>query len=151
MINKNGKMPLSKKGSVTANPDSIFANKLGIPKDVQEDLTANNLVGRWIDGKKLTESYGYHDKGWVPYQLPEKLRKSQWRTGNDPDGTLRRGSLVLAVKTTEDVAKHKAFLKLRAEQSTVQRHNKEEAEKMRHWAKEAGDGVKIIEGYEENE
>jgi hypothetical protein len=150
-MNKNGKLPLSKKGTVTTNPDSVFSSKLAIPKDIQADLDERKLEARWIDGKSLTENYGYHAKDWIPYEMPEKLRKSQWRTGNDPDGTFRRGTLVLAVKSTEDVAKHKAFLKLRAEQSTVQRHNKEEAEKMRHWAKETGGGVKILEGYEENE
>jgi hypothetical protein len=83
--------------------------------------------------------------------MPAELRKSQWRAGNDPDGTFRRGSLVLATKTKEEAAKHKAFLKLRAERSTVSRHQKDEAEKLKHWAKEAGGGVKILEGYDENE
>ena len=150
-MNKNGKMPLSKKGTVTANPDSVFTNKLAIPKDIQADLDKRGMVGRFVDAKALTENYGYHKSDWIPYQMPTELRKSQWHTGNDPDGTFRRGSLVLACKSKEDVAKHKAFLKLRAEQTTVTRHNKEEAEKMRHWAKETGGGVKILEGYEENE
>lgn len=150
-MNKNGKIPASKKGQVTLNPDSVFSNKLIIPEKIKKDLEERGLEARFVDAKKLYENNGYHERDWVPYVMPPDMRTTEFKFGNDPDGVFRRGTLLLAVKSKEDAAKHREFLRLRAERLNVTNHQKEEADKMRQWAKETRGGVKVLEGYEEND
>jgi hypothetical protein len=152
---KNGKKPLSTKGTpeVMESYDDLFGNRLSISPELKAELDAKGLVGRWVDAKKLYEFNGYHPKGWAPYkrvtQVGEKLDKQDFRFGSDPDGTVRRGTMILAAKSKEEVARHQRFLKQKAErfQSTTGSH----AETLRKTVKEGRANSVVIEGYDEDD
>jgi hypothetical protein len=143
---KNGKKPLSEKStsSFGFNPDE-FGNTLSIPPDLKKELDEQGLSPRWINAKKLAEMQGYHPKGWVVYKRSANMPTDP-AFGNSPDGIVRRGDCVLAVKTKEAHAKHKAYLAQRVKaQAGVRTQQADELRQM------AGKRIKVEEGYGEDD
>lgn len=153
---RQGRRPVSQRATKPVlNYDQIFGNSLSLDADIQAEIDRKGLVARFVDAKKLQEFGGYHPKGWVPYKREKKssdtIGTEEFKFGNDPSGIIRRGSLILAVKTKEDVAKHRMFLDQRAELQTTQHSQGEKAQELRQFAKEKGLDANILEGVEENE
>lgn len=107
----NGRKPLSeKKQAVTY--DDLFGNMFSIPADVQKDLDAKGLEGRFISYPKFVKMGNQHDRGWVPYVKPESLRSaSALGLGASTDGTIRRGDSVFAVRPKEICEQHRNILR----------------------------------------
>lgn len=140
----NGKKPISSKPT---NSGDLFGNALNIPPVVQAELDEKGLVGRWVNAIKLQQMGGYHPKGWQPFRS-EKY-KSDFKFGSDPDGVIRRGDCILAVKTLEDVETHKEWL---ANRVAVQRDtNKVKAQEFRDAMRQSGLNSKVVEGYGDDE
>lgn len=149
-----GRKPLSAKPKPSVlQHDDLFGNACSIPQELRDELDAQGLECRFIDAKRLYEMNGYHDKGWIPYKreakASDKVNASDWKFGNDPGGVVRRGSLILAVKTKEQVQKHKLYLKQKADRQKG--FNAEKAAEMRKFAKDNNLPAEIHEGFEEND
>lgn len=147
-----GKKPLSqKKRSVSAvgAPD-FFRNKLMLPADIAADIEKQGLEPRWIAYKPYVENGNSHDKGWVAYRRPKQGTGAvdELQLGSSPDGIIRRGDLVLAVRKQEMGDRHRAYNEERAYNQTF-RHKKAMADELRQMAKEAN--LEVTEGYEEDE
>lgn len=154
-MNKNGRQPISKRprrNSFVA-ADDVFGNPLTLDDNLKKELADQGLAYRFVDAKRLYEMGGYHDKGWIPYKRTSKASDSiglgEFKFGSDPEGIIRRGSLILAVKTAEQVAKHRAFLRVRADRGADFNHEK--AEELKKFARDKGLGAEVYEGYEDNQ
>lgn len=152
---KNGKKALSTKQNPVKvfTTDDVFGNNLSLPPEVAEDFKKKGWVPRWIDAQQLHGRGGYHPKGWVVYRRSfdqsATIKSDDMKWGNDPDGVVRRGSLILAYKTKEKADEHRGFLKQRA--NLHSQNQKSQADELRAMAREGGLETKIHEGYEENE
>jgi len=135
------------------NYDDIFGNQLSVPPDVAEDMATHGWEPHWLNAKQLHTNQGYHPKGWKVYRRDRQalgtpstrtMDSQEFRYGSDPDGCIRRGDLILGYKTSEEVAKHRAYLKQRADrQSNVQATTAKELRKM---VRDGGLASTVIEG-----
>lgn len=145
ILQKPGKVPFT-------NYDEVFGNNLALPDDLKKELEDKGLVPRFIDGKKLHENGGYHPKGWIPYKRDsQKTDTLDFKFGNDPSGVLRRGSLILAVKTKEEALKHRQFLDERNAQYDTARMQEQKAEELKRYAKSNRFDSNIQQGFDDNE
>lgn len=151
-MNKGRKPIETKQKSVSFAHDELFGNALKVDEALENELTAKGLIGRWVDYKKLVEFAGYHKNGWVPYkrEKSDTIGSSNFINGMDPDGLVRRGTVVLAVKPKETVESHRSYLRMRAETYGAQ-VNKKKAEELRALLKSNNLNSEVIEGYEDNE
>jgi len=154
-MTKQGKKPLASKPKPTStlvNHDEIFGNPLTISPELQKELDSQGLVPRFIDYKQIKDMDGYHTKGWKVYRKKKSdiIDSQEFKLGSAPDGIIRRGSLVLAVKTKEEASKHRRYLDERA---SLQRSSfqKDAANKFKQDLKNARLDSQVIEGYEDNE
>lgn len=153
---KDGKKPLSTKRKMPSEPiavDDVFSSALSLDPELLKELEAKGLTPRFVDAKRMMEMGGYNDKGWQVFRRDKKpsdtINTSDFKYGNDPSGIIRRGSLVLAVKSKEKAEQHRRFLNQRAE--SQQNFGKEKAEELRRFARQNGLTAEIYEGYEEND
>lgn len=152
---KEGRKPIStrKRPAETISYDDVFSSALSIDPELQAELDKKGLVPRFVDAKRMAEMGGYNDKGWQIYRreknISDTINPSDFKYGNDPSGIIRRGSLVLAVKTKEKAAMHRKFLDQRAENSKM--FGKKQADELRAFAKSNGLDAQIHEGYEDND
>jgi hypothetical protein len=148
---KNGMKPLSQK-QAPASPyrdDELFGNVQTIPEDIQKELDAKGLVGRWLDNSRIAANGGYHPKGWVPYRREGGAADQQsFMFGQSPDGYVRRGTLILGAKTKEAHAKHTALLKQQADYRKIKSVERGHAEGLRRIG--GSSGLRVHEGYEED-
>jgi hypothetical protein len=149
---KGGKRPLpGKKGPEPIREDELFGNMLKLDPDIAQELKDKGLEGRFVDAKKLYEANGYHPKGWRVYKRTTAsgtIGSNEFKFGTDPDGIIRRGSLILAVKTKEEAEKHREFLRRKAAlQSSVV---PKAAEALRRTARENNVDTRVDETYDED-
>lgn len=154
MNTKDGKESVTKKQS-TANsgrisPDEIYADKFKLDEALINELDEAGLACRFINFKQYRDNYGVHKSGWVAYKRKSKDPSPAGELfGNDPDGYVRRGDMILAVKTKEATERHKQFLKQRS--TTLQaNYNKEKAQELRKLMRDSGVKAEIHEGFDEN-
>lgn len=144
---KNGKKPLSAKATYVSSVtgDSEFGNPLALSPEILKELEDQHLVGRWVNAKQLYEMQGYHKNGWRPYKRKADgtLGTQEFSTGKDPEGIIRRGDCILAVKTESEVATHRG--KLQAKADRYKNFKKQKAQEMREFAKEHGIKTRIDE------
>lgn len=148
-----GKKPVSARETYKneALTEDIFGNTLALPEGLKKELAEQGLVGRWVNAKTLYANQGYHPKNWVPYKKKssDTIDTKDFLNGSDPSGIVRRGDCILAVKKTEDVQKHRTYLRQRADRYS--RYNKEKAEELRNLARENRVDMNIDEGYNEED
>jgi hypothetical protein len=152
---KEGRRPLATKKKLpdAISYDDVFSSALSLDPELSKELDEKGLVPRFVDAKRMMEMGGYNDKGWQVYRRDksqsDSINPSDFKYGIDPSGIIRRGSLVLAVKTKEQAARHRKFIN----QRTLQQENfaKQKAEDLRTFARQSGLNAEIHEGYEENE
>jgi hypothetical protein len=149
--------PTKKPGRQVADPivnfDDVFGNQLTIPEEVEAEMKRKGWEPHWLDAKSLHVNQGYHPKGWKVYRRDTQalgtagtrtIDSQEFRYGSDPDGVIRRGTLILGYKTSEEVTKHRAYLKQRADrQSNVQATQAKELRKM---VRDSGLASTVIEG-----
>jgi len=151
---RNGQKPMSEKPKsadlTQINHDDIYSNPLKLPKDLEDELEKKGLVARFISAKELYKNQGYHKAGWIPYKKTcDTMKKSErdFHQGSDPEGIIRRGDCILAVKSKEEVQRHRAHLAAKADR--YKDFNRKQADELRNIAREHG-GAVIHEGYDEN-
>jgi len=150
MIQK-GRKPLATRQTAPINPGEIFGDLLKIDDGLKAELASKGLEGRFVDAQKLYQFNGYHKNGWVAYKREknDSIGNTDFKLGNDPDGIIRRGTLILAVKPKEQAVKHREYLRAKSERySKVQQI---QAGDMRRAARAANADIEVVEGYEENE
>jgi len=150
---QNGKKPLSSKPrqQSPASLEDIFGNTLGIEASISDALMKKGLEYRWISMKKYGDMGNSHERAWRPVKRSECgiIDPTAITNGSDPDGYIRRGDLVLAVRSKDLGDKHRAFLKSQADrQRNVQR---EHANELKEFVKKSGINATISEGYGEEE
>jgi len=151
---KGTKKDINAKGKssdfIDISHDDIYSNPLKLNPELEAKLKKEGLVARFINAKKLHDNQGYHRAHWTPYNTNcdtiEKSRQ-EYQNGKDPEGFIRRGDCILAVKKKEDAEKHKVHLQQKADR--YKGFDKEKARELRQLAK-ATKGVVIHEGYDEN-
>lgn len=151
-MTKEGKKPIKTKPKTQIlNHNDIFGNALSLTDEIKKDLEEQGLTPRFVDYKKLKEMDGYHEKGWTIYKKPkcDSIDNREFKFGSTPDGVVRRGSMVLAVKSKEQIALHRTYLKQKAERYS-QAYTKKKASELRQIAKNSNVDVKIYEGYDDN-
>lgn len=150
---KAGRKPISQKPRAGTNLsyDELFGNNLTISPELKAELDAKGLVPRWVDARIIKDFGGYHPKGWTIYKrdktnaAPDGM---EFTYGSDPAGIIRRGSVVLAVKSKEQAEKHRGFLDQRAK--SYQNIHQEKADELRQFAKANRLNSQISEGYDED-
>lgn len=149
MSTKNGRIPRPARNAPRMSLSDVFGNPLEVPKQVAEALTKQNKVWRWVSYRQLVDNGGHHDKGWSAVKAKDCGIVDTSAFGSDPDGYIRRGTLVLAVRSSEVNDKHKAYLKQEADRySKVQSRH---ASELRQYAKAAGIDMSVSEGYGEED
>lgn len=147
---QNGKKPLSAKAQARPsgfNMDDIFGNRLGVNPELATELDKKGLSYRWVNAVKLSAYGGYHERGWRPIKRAECATMNDTHSfmiGNDPEGYIRRGDCVLAVRPKEINQKHKQYL---AEQARVHKAtSRQQAEQLKQFAKETNLDMSVVEG-----
>jgi hypothetical protein len=146
---KNGRMPLSQKSTEVVAEAEL--NMLALDPALKRELAEKGYAYRFISAPEYQKNYGFHRTGWKPYKREETTEKKgtlDFGFGVDPEGYIRRGELVLAVKPLAEHAKHKA--KLAAKTKLYNNHVKQTADLIRQGAREAGVNMKVEEGFEES-
>lgn len=148
------KKPISARTKPTpVNMDDIFGNPLGLDPELVAAIQAKGFAHRFINAKKLIEMGGYHAKGWRPYKPSTeeraKLESQSLLFGSDPDGYIRRGDCILAVRSKELNDKHKAYLK--QEVARTQNVAKNAASQIKDFIRSNGLDMRVQEGAEVHE
>lgn len=143
--------PVAKKPTKSIyNPNELYASALEIPSDLQAELDEQGLVARWINAGEFQRQAGFHRSRWVPYKSQSKVKAGATSLFNgDPEGFIRRGDLILAVKSQEEADLHKARLSAKA--NNYKDFNKTKARELREMARSQGVDMKVFEGYEAND
>lgn len=128
-----------------------FASTLDVPPPVKEYAEKQGWELRWLDSKTIYDQQGYHPRGWSVFVLPDslKLPADTLKFGRDPEGVLRRGTMLLGYKSKEAHKAHRAYLDQRAEQ--VRGREKQNAQDIRKQAKAKNLDAVVYEGFEEND
>jgi len=145
----NGKKPLSSKKSPSLSTPSFFKDKLTISDELKAEIAAQGKEYRFISYKKYIDDGNLHSKGWVVYKPKTTPAQDSFAFGVNPDGIIRRGDAVLAVRDKERCEEHRAYNRERAER--MRGFKKAKAQELRSMAREARLDANVIEGYEENE
>lgn len=150
----NGRKPFSSKGKpapMNVLTDDIFGNTLSIPPEIQKELKDKGLVGRFVRAGLLYANQGYHPKGWRAYKRDAgaKVEGVEFKTGSDPEGLVRRGDCILAVKTVEEHEKHVNWLEAKADR--YKGYSKRKQKELQDYAQDAGVKTLVDEGYDGDE
>lgn len=132
-----GKRPKpSKPRSPGIETPSFFQNKLTVSPAIAKDIASRNMEYRWINYKKFVNDGGLHENGWTPYKPPKELSVESALLGANPDGIIRRGDCLLAVRSTEFCNEHRKWLKQKADLQSGFRQAK--AQEFKEKGREAG-------------
>jgi hypothetical protein len=152
MSNTKQKKSIKSKPTLDFNDELFSSDITKISKELKKELQDQNLAWRFIDYKKYMDLGGYHPRGWKAYKQKrgnsDILDTEAARYGANPDGFMRRGTLVLAVRSQELNTEHKAYLKNRASRYAVS-VEKQQKNELRQRAKEARLDTRIVDGYED--
>lgn len=144
---KNGRVPLAKKKNSLrkVHPDSpsLEPDITGISAELQEELDKKGLVCRWINQAEYVKNGGFHRSGWKAYR--SEKRDGSGDLGSNSDGYITRMGLILAVKTAEEQAAHRARILRR--NRDVDMAVKGKTEDFKKLARQAG--ATVDEGYED--
>jgi hypothetical protein len=155
---KNGKKPLSSKAQTAAAPisiDDVFGNALGLSADLLKILDKEGYAHRFVSAAAIEQSSGYHQSGWKPVSQAQlkkwghaTMDSHSFSFGTDPEGYIRRGDLVLALRPQALNEKHRAYLAQEAQRG--QHVQKKHAEELRRQVADAGADIKIHEGFDDD-
>jgi hypothetical protein len=123
-------------------------DNLAVDAEVLAEIKGKGLVHRWINASKYKQNFGFDARRWQPYK-----RENQGNSAFgfvDSEGYTRRGDLILAVRSVELNAAHKAKIERKNMQLSAGQ-NKAAADQLRQHLKDSGvTSSKVYEGYEEN-
>jgi hypothetical protein len=98
------KKPVEQKG-ITRSENTSLSRPLGFfeldPK-LQAELDESGLEAHFLSIKNIERNGGYHSRGWRPFKRQTTDSENAFSYGRDTEGYVRRGDLVLGVKTKEE-------------------------------------------------
>lgn len=133
--------------SVGTNMEEIFDSTFKVPEQVAAEIKEAGLVSRWINATEFKKAFGFHKNRWQPFQSKYMKSLANGIFGGDPEGYVRRGDLILAVKSKELQDKHRAFVKDRTE--ALAGKAKQHKAKLREIAREHGVKTNIDDDYDD--
>jgi hypothetical protein len=148
------KQPIAERPT-TPNPyESYYSqNMLDVDKDIRSDIEKKGMECRWIDTKEFTASGNQHRHFWTPYKREVKPGTSETRAtmdikhGNDPEGFIRRKSLILAVRPKQLGDAHRQQIAARTER--LHQSSRAQVAEMKRLARQAGS--KVYEGFDDED
>lgn len=147
----NGKKPLSQKPKPMAlSHDDLFGNQLGVDPDIKKKLNEMGMDCRFISVKHLQDMGGTHQYGWRPVKMKDVCDTIDGHTklfGADPEGYIRRGDLVLGMRSKELGEKHKQYLAQEADRVSLKKLQRSHKDTLRQTLKETGEHV--IAGFDD--
>jgi hypothetical protein len=107
--------PAPKKLRASFSPMTL----LDVPEWAKKDCEEKDQEYRWVDAKQMQENGNMHRNHWQVYRRDASTVPAGGDAfGLPPDGTVRRGTVVLAVRPKEIGDGHKAMLRQKAERMT---------------------------------
>lgn len=120
-----------------------------IDHTLKEELAEKGLEYRFIDYKQAVKNGGRSRTGWRVYVRESDDPRIAGISGmKDPDGLVRNGTLVLAVKTKQSAEKQRE--RTRMQNRTLKRYTDIKAQELDGEAKKLGGNSQVIVGYEKN-
>lgn len=143
--------PNTKVKAQTFNPNDFYHDQLKIDDELIEEMTKKGFEWRFINALDFQKK-GFNKSQWTPYKRDKtEPTSSQSKIfGSDPDGFIKRGDLILAVKSSEKAQAHRAFLDQRSQQlsKAVGSYGADELKKA---FRDAGVNAKVLTGYDDEE
>lgn len=116
---------------------------------LKEELADQDLEYRFIDFKQAKSLNGSSRSGWRIYKRQSPDPRIQGiQSLADPDGLVRKGTLVLAVKHTTLAQKQRDRIKVRRD--LLNKYNKTVTDEVSAKARRLGGSSHAIAGYEKN-
>lgn len=117
---------------------------LAISEELKKEITSKGLEYRWISYRHYVENGNFHKHSWAVYKPEKKDSDQGFYLGNNPDGIIRRGDCILAVRPKELCEQHREDLADRANRQKYG-HKKAMANELRQMAKDGRLDTKIDE------
>jgi hypothetical protein len=148
----DGKKPITEKKSGSLESlKKLFRNKLDLDERLVTFFSSKGLDCRFINYKTFADQ-GFHSHGWEIYQPSKHGSCDGFETfywGQNPDGIIKRGDAVLAVRQKEISAEHRALLREKSDR--LSNYNRRAAKELRQQVKDSNIKAEIHEGYDEND
>lgn len=132
-----------------------FNDQLALDPRIKKEIAAEGLAYRWINASKFKAAYGYDSRQWQPYKRDDSKKGALENNSfgyRDADGHIRRGDLILAVRSLQvhNMAKARNRSKI---DGLAGAHRKKSVEQIKQSFQEAGlkDITQVHDGYDENE
>lgn len=151
---KGARKPTETKRKIDLEEWSPVGSVLKVPNKLIKIADEQGIEYRWLSATMLSKNQGYHPRGWKVFPIndfcdPEAdLGLGTFHIGKTPDGTLRRGSMVLGYKPKEAGDVHRKVLKERADAMASFQERK--ADQLRQVARDHGGKAQVVVGYEDN-
>lgn len=121
----------------------------GIDGILKEELERQGLECRFIDFKQARLNGGRSRAGWIVYRRQSKdPRLAGIDALTDPDGLVRQGSMVLAVKTKASAQRQRD--RRDAQNSTLNKYTQTVTKEVSEDARKLGGSSRAIVGYDKN-
>ncbi len=149
-MNNEQKKPEIKVGQTKFAPTyADDDNELDLDSVLKGELDKQGLEYRFIDFKQAKLNGGRSRSGWIIYKRQsEDPRLQGIAVLADPDGLVRQGSLVLAVK--QKVAAERQRNKVLQQNRTLRKYTESVAQELDGKARSLGGSSRIIAGYDKN-
>jgi hypothetical protein len=116
---------------------------------LKKELKDAQLEYRFIDFKQAKNNGGRSRSGWIVYRRQSQDPRLQGIAAlADPDGLVRQGSMVLAVKTLKSATKQRD--RIAAQNKQLNGYNKTVTEEVQAEASKLGGSSRAIAGYDKN-
>ena len=152
MEKKQGRKPIKQRPKASFEDAEFSSDITKISDELKAELKEQNYAYRWVDYLKMKTMDGYHPRGWQLYRRPKEksdiIDNSEARLGSNPDRLIRRGTLVLAVRSEELNLKHKVYLRNRASRYAANAKAQRKEDLIRT-AKQHNLDTTIVDGYED--
>lgn len=110
-----GRKPASSRANqipaAVSEPD-FFRNRFDVPAHIKADVEKRGMECRWIDYKTYISEGNTHRRGWSIYRVDVSKTgegSDSITQGVNPDGMIRRGSSVLAVRPKQMCEQHRRW------------------------------------------
>jgi hypothetical protein len=128
---------------------NMMDTPVGLPETQKIQGQDLRVEYRWIDAKKFQESGNMHKNNWQVYVAgrDKEAPSSKWDYGYSSDGTIRRGTVILAYRPKVVGEAHRMKLKERA--ALFSGKKKKRAQELREQMRDEDIDSTVSEGYDD--